>query len=207
MLNIKKNIPNILTIFRILLVIPILAVYSSNINETVYYISNIAISLKMVIIGTLFVVSSLTDFLDGYIARKYQLVSNFGKIWDPLSDKILVNTVLILLAISQLINPIICILFITRDVVVDGYRMYNAQNNIIIPANIFGKLKTVSQMIGITIVLFIGGVNTVAATWYYWVVQHGFLYLALGFSFVSMLIYTNVISLPKKIKKRKHLKN
>ena len=123
-----KNIPNIITIIRIILVIPIIVIFVVD-NFSVAFsfsIENqiIQIYWNQIIVAILFIVASVSDFLDGYLSRKFNWQSNFGKFWDPLADKILINTTLILLCVKNFTFVVFTILFILRDVIVDGIRMY-----------------------------------------------------------------------------------
>jgi CDP-diacylglycerol--glycerol-3-phosphate 3-phosphatidyltransferase len=118
------------------------------------------ISLIYLIAFVLFVIASISDYFDGYLAREYRLVSNFGKFMDPIADKMLVNSLLIVLLVksahspSQMTIPLLAvIIMIARDLVVDGLRLVASERKIVLAANIFGKLKTVAQMIAISVVL------------------------------------------------------
>ena len=118
------------------------------VNET------IVVDIKYIIAGVLFIVASLTDFLDGYIARKYNLITDFGKMIDAIADKILVNPILIILAASGFISPIIPVIIIARDSVVNSIKMIAGSKGQVVAAIKMGKLKTASLMIGITLTLF-----------------------------------------------------
>ncbi|MDC4163299.1 CDP-diacylglycerol--glycerol-3-phosphate 3-phosphatidyltransferase [Mycoplasma bradburyae] len=159
-----RNIPNFLTALRIFLLIPILVLFyfSQSDKNTVYQIDfasldTLRINLYFLIIGILFVVASISDFLDGYLARKYKLVSTFGKVFDPIADKLLVNSVLIYFAYIGVVNFYLVIILILRDTYIDGLRMFVSTKNIVVPANIFGKLKTTVQMLAIIVTFFIRG--------------------------------------------------
>ena len=99
----------------------------------------------------IFVIASITDYYDGFIARKYQIVSNFGKIMDPLADKLLVLSALIILNIAPIlyISWIVTAVIAIREIAVTYMRHYYQQKNIIIPADIYGKIKTILQLTGI----------------------------------------------------------
>lgn len=101
----------------------------------------------------IFIFASTTDYLDGVIARKYNLITTFGKFVDPIADKLLVNTLLLLLACDQRISIVLVILMISRDTIVDAVRFFASASNRVLPANVWGKLKTVLQMIAIILVL------------------------------------------------------
>lgn len=159
-MKINPKLPNYITIARMIMVIFILFVLLMPWNKffVVPLIGNI--SLIYLIAFVLFVIASISDYFDGYLARKYHLVSNFGKFMDPIADKMLVNSLLIVLLVksahspSQMTIPLLAvIIMIARDLVVDGLRLVASERKIVLAANIFGKLKTVAQMIAISVVL------------------------------------------------------
>ena len=96
--------------------------------------------------SALFIIASITDWFDGYLARKYNVISNLGKFMDPIADKILVATVLILLLPSGRVDPIVVILVLARDILIGGIRSVAAADNVIIDAKPTGKWKTALQM-------------------------------------------------------------
>ena len=148
------NLPNKLTVFRIFLV-PLLALvwlfpYTQfNINFISFDIAGVEISLYNIILLMIFAIASLTDMLDGQIARKRGLVTTFGKFADPIADKLLVNTTLILLAYDHTIPVVPVILMLGRDIIVDGCRMIASKSGVVVAAGFMGKLKTVAQMFAI----------------------------------------------------------
>ena len=152
------NLPNKLTIFRILLV-PVLCLVwlfpyeSFGFHFGSVTVNFISVSYLNIIVLVLFLIASFTDFLDGMIARKNNLVTTFGKFADPIADKLLINTVMIIMAYKRMIPVVPCLLMILRDIVVDGCRMIAAQNGVVVSAGILGKLKTVLQIITIIILL------------------------------------------------------
>ena len=118
------NLPNKITMTRIalsvlLLVGMLLPWYQLGINFATWQIGNVNVSLKYIIAGIIFLVASLSDSLDGYIARKYNLVTDFGKVMDAIADKLLVNGLLIILAYDGAISIVIPVVIISRDIVVD----------------------------------------------------------------------------------------
>lgn len=195
--KIISKIPNFLTIFRIILLLPIIIIASINDLQTLYSFkvktSSIEINLSLVIIGIIFSIAAITDFLDGFIARKFKVVSNFGKFWDPLADKILVNSVLVILSFNQIVPIWITLLLIIRDIIMDGLRMMASNKNIIIPANFLGKAKTIALMLGIIIVIFIGvkytETNILFNKIWYWFVQNLIMYFSLILSISSLVFY------------------
>lgn len=210
----KKNIPNALTIFRILLMVIVIIFvlvpfgpicYSLKLNATVSD-ATASFQLNEILAAILFVIASLTDFLDGYIARKYHWVSDFGKIWDPLADKLLVNGVLICFAYLSLIPIWVCVLLILRDFIVDAFRMHALSKQIIIPASMWGKLKTVFELVGLILIFFFMHFSFELAVstnqevdWY--LGQNLVMLIATIFSLVSMCIY--IVQITKKIQQVK----
>ena len=108
----------------------------------------------IVIAGIIFIIASITDFLDGYIARKYNLITDFGKLMDAIADKILVNSMLIILAAQGFIHPIIPVVIIIRDSVVNSIKMLAASKGKVVAAIKTGKVKTACLMVGIVLTLF-----------------------------------------------------
>lgn len=152
------NLPNKLTITRILCVPILILIYlfpygMFQIHLPVFHILNADISLVNLIIFIIFSVASMTDLLDGQIARRKKLVTTFGKFADPIADKLLVNTIFILLATDGIISVIIPIVMISRDTIVDAIRLVAANKQIVIAAKPLGKLKTMTQMIGLVFIL------------------------------------------------------
>ena len=115
---------------------------------------NILIDMKYIIVGVLFIIASLTDFFDGYVARKYNLVTDFGKMMDAISDKLLTNSVLIILGCSGKINAVIVVVIVIRDIVVDSIKMVIGNKGAAVAAIGIAKVKTATLMIGIVLTLF-----------------------------------------------------
>lgn len=156
----KMNLPNKITMFRlflsiVLVIILLFPFYAINVNFKTFVVNDlIIIDTKYIIAGIIFIVASLTDFLDGHIARKNNLVTDFGKFTDAIADKILVNSVLIIFAAQGLINPLIPVIVISRDTIVDAIRMLAASKNKVIAAGKMGKVKTATLMIALTLTFF-----------------------------------------------------
>lgn len=154
------NTPNKLTMFRIFLTVVIVAVLlfpfsAMGINVTQLFINeSIVIDIRYLIAGVLFIIASLTDAIDGHIARKYNLITDFGKLMDAVADKILVNAVLIILTAQGFIHPIIPVVIILRDTFVDSIRMVASSKGKVIPAGKLGKVKTATMMVGLVLTLF-----------------------------------------------------
>lgn len=155
------NTPNKITITRFILTIILITIMvfpynSCNIN--IPYLGNTGFNVIDLVGCIIFIVASITDFIDGHLARKNNLVTDFGKFMDPLADKFLVNSSLIILAVqkSNLLPVLIVVLMIGRDIAVDGIKLISAKKGRTVAANIYGKLKTVFQMIAIP-VIFLNG--------------------------------------------------
>lgn len=115
---------------------------------------NITINLKYIIVGFLFIIASLTDFLDGYVARKYNMVTDFGKMIDAISDKLLTNSVLIILACAGKISTIVTVVIVMRDIIVDSIKMVIGNKGAAVAAIGIAKVKTATLMVGIILTLF-----------------------------------------------------
>ena len=154
------NTPNKLTMFRIFLTLFIVAILlfpfsAMGINVTQLFVNeSIVIDVRYLIAGVLFIIASLTDFIDGYIARKYNLITDFGKMMDAIADKILVNAVLIILCAQGFIHPIIPVVIILRDTFVDSIKMVAGSKGNVVAASKLGKLKTACMMVGLALTLF-----------------------------------------------------
>lgn len=154
------NVPNKITICRImlsilLLIIMIFPVDKVGINFPEFQIAGkLVIDSKYIICGIIFLIASLTDFLDGYLARKYNMVTDIGKVMDAIADKILVNGVLILLATEGYISPIVPVVIVSRDIVVDSIKMVAGQKSRAVGASMAGKIKTACMLVGITLLFF-----------------------------------------------------
>ncbi len=131
------NLPNKLTLLRVLLV-PIFMVF---LLSDLQYGSYIGLAI--------FIIASLTDFLDGYLARKNNLVTKFGKFMDPLADKLLVSAALISLQYMDRLSPWVVIIIIAREFAITGFRTLAASDGITIAASNWGKIKTNTQMFAI----------------------------------------------------------
>ncbi len=172
--KIKVNLPTKITISRIvvafLLIVAIVVLYIVDQFNPFIYKFNISlnnngatINWLMIILFVVFLIASFTDFLDGYLARKNNQVTDLGKFLDPIADKMLINAMMIFLALNfpslgaSLKFPFFCVIIMEiRDLIVDGLRFMAATKHTVIAANIFGKLKTVLQMVAISFV-FING--------------------------------------------------
>ena len=153
------NLPTKITVVRLILTIFIVLLLclpfsSFGFNFPRFDVNGVIVQLNYIIAGVIFIVASLTDFLDGYIARKYNMVTDTGKMLDAIADKALVNPVLILLAANGFIPSIIPVIIITRDIIVDAIKMEAASKGKVVAAIKSGKLKTAAMMTGICLVFF-----------------------------------------------------
>ena len=141
------NLPNKITMARIALIPFMLIVPLFNIEATVLG----GIPVENLIILAIFLIASFTDYLDGHLARKHNIVTTFGKFLDPIADKLLVITALIMLVEWGIIPSWIPIITVAREFLVSGVRMLAAGEGTVIAASMLGKIKTVSQMIAISL--------------------------------------------------------
>ena len=115
---------------------------------------NIYVELKYIIAGILFIIASLTDFFDGYVARKYNMVTDFGKMVDAISDKMLTNSLLVILSSEAMISPVLAVIFIVRDIAVDSMKMIVGNKGHAVAAIKTAKWKTATLMLGLVFTLF-----------------------------------------------------
>lgn len=154
------NLPNKLTMARIFMTILIIIILlfpfsAMGINVPDIFVNElIQMDVRYIIAGVLFIIASLTDFFDGMIARKYNLITDFGKMVDAIADKMLVNSVLIILSAQGFIHPIIPVIIILRDTAIDTIKMIAGSKGKVVAAIKTGKYKTASLMIGIVLTLF-----------------------------------------------------
>lgn len=166
------NLPNKLTILRILLIPIFIALFY------IYDVSYIS--------GVVFAIASFTDFIDGYLARKHNQVTAFGKFIDPLADKILVISALLLFVERGIISAIPVIIIIFREFAVSGFRLVATNKGVTIAAGKSGKIKTVLQLVGIIMVLFSNGLAGFENLLNIGMVL---IYLSVVMSIISFIIY------------------
>src|SRR5690625_3046428 len=147
------NIPNKITLSRICLIPIFIIILSIPFNWGEWSIGTTTLPVSHFVAGIIFLIASLTDWLDGYYARKYHLVTNMGKFLDPLADKLLVSAAFILLVEMDLAPAWIVIVIISREFAVTGLRLVAAGEGIVLAASNMGKLKTVSQISAIAFLL------------------------------------------------------
>lgn len=155
------NVPNKITFCRIILSVFLLIVMMLPLNkfgvdfpQFAVNNGNIIIDSKYIICGIIFLVAALTDFLDGYLARKYNMVTDMGKVMDAIADKVLVNGVLIILAVDGYISPVVPCVIVCRDIAVDSIKMVAGTKSGAVAASITGKIKTAVMLVGITLLFF-----------------------------------------------------
>ena len=154
------NAANKITISRIILTIIMLIVlllpwHELGVNMPTYIVNgNITIDLRYIIAGVLFIIASITDFIDGKVARKYDMVTDFGKMVDSISDKLLTNTLIIILACENMVSPVIAVIIIGRDIIVDSIKMLIGNKGKAVGAIKTGKYKAATLMVGLTLKLF-----------------------------------------------------
>ena len=187
------NLPTKITVVRLILTVFIIALLCVpfsyfGFNFPKYDFYGIQIQLNYIIAGVIFIIASLTDFLDGYLARKNNQVTDLGKMLDAIADKVLVSPVLIALSVNGFIPVIIPIIYITRDIVVDAIKMQAAKGGKVQAAIKSGKYKTACMMIGLCLVFF----YNIPFEFINIRVDLGFLYLACILSIISMIEYYNI---------------
>lgn len=153
------NLPTKITVARLVLTVFIILLlcipYSFfGFNFPVFDVNGVAVELHYVIAGVLFIIASITDFVDGYLARKNNQVTDTGKMLDAIADKVLVNSVLIILAAHGFMNVIIPVVVVLRDIVVNAIKMEAAGKGKVVAAIKSGKFKTATLMVGTTLTFF-----------------------------------------------------
>ncbi len=183
------NLPTRLTVLRIVLSILLMGILLFPFDlmgiEIPIVRTIIDIDMRYIVAGVIFIVASLTDFLDGYLARKYDLVTDRGKMLDAIADKILVNPILIIFSAEGLLHPIVPVIVVTRDIVVNTIKMEAAAKGKVVAAIKSGKLKTASMMIGMVLLFF----SNMPFEYLGIRVDLFFIYFATIMSLVSMIQY------------------
>ena len=166
------NLPNKLTILRVIMIpfFVLALLYNGGENQTLRYVA-----------AAIFIIASLTDMLDGKIARKYNLVTNFGKFMDPLADKLLVCSALICLVELKELPAWMVIVIISREFIISGFRLVASDNGVVIAASYWGKFKTPFQMIAV--VLLIVGIPALS------MVTTAVVWIALVLTVISLVDY------------------
>lgn len=177
------NLPNKLTVFRMILIVPFVILllgghagwgwFDAAFGGNEAYTDYIAL--------VIFVIASLTDMLDGKIARKYNLVTNFGKFMDPLADKLLVCSAMICLIDMDRIPAWIVIVIISREFIISGFRLVASDNHVVIAASYWGKFKTTFQMI--MVILMIANIQALN------ILTQIVMWIALALTIISLIDY------------------
>ena len=164
------NLPNKLTTFRVVL-IPFF----------IFFLMTELIPFSKWIALAIFCIASLTDFFDGYLARKWNMVTNFGKFMDPLADKLLVCSAIIAFTAMDRMPAWIVIIIVAREFIISGFRLIAAEKGVVIAASYWGKFKTASQMF--MIILFIINIDAL------FIPGQVLMYIALALTVISLLDY------------------
>ena len=185
----KLNVPNILTIARIFITPIFLAVI---LMDTLPH--------RFLIACVIFSIASITDAIDGHLARKNNQITNFGKFLDPIADKILTTSALLAFMSMGLCNIWIIMLVLTREFAIASVRMIAAAGGVVIPANIWGKIKTISQMVFTILIMLLGEAYYIVETSYaelfarlpdLSLVSNGLLWITAILTVISGVIYLN----------------
>ncbi len=182
----KMNLPNKLTLLRVVMIVPfVLCLLAS--HQKWQFLGGAADYLEYVAL-LIFVLASLTDLIDGKIARKYNLVTNFGKFMDPLADKLLVCAAMIVLVEMGRIPSWVVIVIISREFIISGFRLIASDNGVVIAASYWGKFKTTFQMLMICMMIVMdtplfAGVPAFAG------ITYGVMWIALVLTVVSLIDY------------------
>lgn len=177
------NLPNKLTVFRVILIVPFVLVMLGSYARWGWFMAvfgGIADYADYIALG-IFIIASLTDLLDGRIARKYNLVTNFGKFMDPLADKLLVCAAMICLVEMDRIPAWIVIVIISREFIISGFRLVAADNRVVIAANYWGKFKTTFQMV--MVCLMIANIEALA------LLTQTVMWIAVALTIISLVDY------------------
>lgn len=166
------NLPNKITILRVCM-IPFFLIFM--LSPSIPYSQYIA--------AVIFVIAALSDAVDGHIARKHNLITNFGKFMDPLADKLLVSAALICFVELKLIPAWIIVIIISREFIISGFRLVASDNGIVIAASYWGKFKTVAQMV-MAVLLIVNFDGVIFNT-----IEQIFIYLSLILTIVSLIDY------------------
>ena len=174
----KMNLPNKLTIFRVILIVPFIILLLG--GQAGWFGDNTFVTDMIAL--AIFIIASLTDLIDGKIARKYNLITDFGKFMDPLADKLLVCSAMICLVDKGRLASWIVIIIISREFIISGFRLIASDNGVVIAASYWGKFKTVFQMLMIIVLILDLGGSFV-------LLEQILIYVALILTVVSLVDY------------------
>ena len=172
----NMNLPNKLTLLRVCM-IPLFMIFALMENGACQFIAVL-----------LFVAASITDYLDGYIARKCNLVTDFGKFMDPIADKLLVMSAMVILVSQNRMPAWVCVVMLAREFIISGFRLVAAGKGTVIAAGTTGKIKTVTQMIAI-VMLFLFSSPYGGGSGFFYIISNVVLYVSAVMSVVSCVEY------------------
>lgn len=189
----KLNIANKITLGRIYISILIIIILlfpfdTISLSFPKYLVNGVYIDSKYIIAGVLFIIASLSDFIDGYLARKYNIITDYGKTMDAIADKVLVNSTLIILSSQGFVHPAITVVIIVRDIFTTAFKTLSGSKGKVIAAINLGKYKTAFLMAGIVATLFYNlpfefwGINIAG----YLLIVAAFLSVASGIQYYNM---------------------
>lgn len=187
------NLPNKLTVFRMILIVPFVLILLGGFHQWGWFEALFGGILEYtdLIALVLFILASLTDMADGKIARKYNLVTNFGKFMDPLADKLLVCAAMICLVEMGRIPSWVVVIIISREFIISGFRLVASDNGVVIAASYWGKFKTVFQMIMICMMLLEESLSGFLQGNYavYMILTDVVMWIALALTVISLIDY------------------
>ena len=175
----KMNLPNKLTIFRVILIVPFIILLLG--GQAGWFGDNTFVTDMIAL--AIFIIASLTDLIDGKIARKYNLITDFGKFMDPLADKLLVCSAMIALIEMNRIPSWVVIIIIAREFIISGFRLVASDNGVVIAASYWGKFKTNFQMFMIIMLIIDLGTSTAV------MIENILIVIATALTIISLVDY------------------